>query len=464
MRYGVASLLASVLLIGPSSTTAMADVVRLAPNTTGYVVVRSGPSERSKEIGRLYPGHTFQLIDQQHDALWRQVRVPDSADQLGYVSARFTVVELKGDETKDELGSVVLQLPLDPIAVNATDVTEREDFLGIPPDVAPVLVALTSALLVLYAALATNTRNRNDTFRQLRERFETLRGTPGFSEALKTAPDGVGGRELKHHPSWVTAAAPGTESQQGDAVRRAARTQVLEEIEKAFDKKVADDVLSGVMNQLRASAPSPEGEAWKKTIELQESYWVRAFDEWYITTGGRRVRPNHAWRISTWVRRVFGVYRVMWDEYYREAISNTVKDNPMMMVALWHAYRHGHAKMDENFVRDMWDITDSGDRTNAEAAMTKWNELGHSELEQVAKPDFLETKPRRQMTEGHFLLLVFGVVLIGMVLKVGPTANTPYVVLAGLAVASSFLSYFFGGSVAPPGLGKKPSPPPVPAP
>jgi hypothetical protein len=359
---------------------------------------------------------------------------------MGFVSAEYTVVVVTPGQGPGK------QPPEMPSAGAVTDmrVTKNEEGRRPTRDWVPLVIALFSAGLILYSGLLANTRSRNDTFRQLRERFHEVRGRPGFSEALKTTPPGVDGTEQL----WVSpfkvyeqlkleAVEVDKADEKQDATGKAQLpSQALQRVEAALQSTVQDPVLRDrirdALNQ--QLEPSVTEQAWAWTLKLQESYWVNAFDEWYITTGGHWVRRSIPSKFTQWCRRTFGVYRALWDEYYREALSNTVNDNPMMMVALWHAYQQGHCTLDAVFAKDMWDITNES-HGRVDQAWRAWAALRESypQLVEVKRPSFVDKDRDRELPAGYTWLLGFGVLVL--------VASVPALLPQGLRVGGTLMPW-----------------------
>ena len=344
-----------------------ADVVRAAPNVTSSVKIRAAPSAQSNQIGSLRHGQELELAQGNIDPGWYEVRLPGS-NLRAFVSAEWTRIFRTAAPTERAQIEVTLPLKDGRLPVVVTDGPPREMIWIIPRDVLPTVVIMTCSVLILFlAGLQTNTRSRNETFRVLRERFEDLRKKEGIPEALRTSPVSIDG--LAH---LLTGPIERPAPPDADAKKQAALMALFDKLLRAPEADYAK-AHAAIAEEIRtfreehqkdSKGENSTADNWAHTIGLQEQYWIRAFDEWYITTGGLFVCYGPAWRFTIHLRRTFGVYRALWDQYYRDAIANTVNANPMMMVALWHAYSKGHIEtgaphsnqLDATFLRHMWTI------------------------------------------------------------------------------------------------------------
>ena len=113
-------------------------------------------------------------------------------------------------------------------------------------------------------------------------------------------------------------------------------------------------------------------------LTLLQSYWVNAFDEWYIT----KKRPFHT------VKR-------LWHDYYAPVLRESA-NSPGLMVALFAAFQNCHTKTDQDFVSLMWKFARPDTKVRVLEMVDEWNsKIGATQKDAtfVRFPAAVLTKP-----------------------------------------------------------------------
>jgi hypothetical protein len=309
-----------------------ADVVgtRPSPPVWPYVVVRQRPNTDSLHIGQLRPGEVVDFLDEDVPG-WYHVSMRDG--HKGYVSRIYTTRHAESNRSQDQTnGETKVQVTAFP-ALGSQDhplivktINDPALFGIVPRDAVPLAAFFVAACglgLSLYTGRQTNIRNRNETFRTFRERFETLR-----SDETNTK-----GWELEDFDEALGLTSQG-------------RAEVLTSLYKEHAREIGQAAL-------------------KELLASMQKYWIRTFDEWFITTdGGRGVGPTRAGWLGRTIR--IRAYRRLWDDYYREAIARTVRAHPALLIGLIWLPSKAHTlsspketeairpMADQLFIRQMW--------------------------------------------------------------------------------------------------------------
>jgi len=361
-------LLVFILTI-PVSGSADTIVPLPAPMVRSHVDIWPSPNKASGPLlGRLTHADALELIDARMPG-WYRVRLKDGRD--GYVPAEFTkrVPGKSAGSAQIEIVGFPKTASEEQPQLTIKTITDPPLF-GVKRDLVPLfslVLALCGVGLSVYTGHQTNIRNRHETFRNFRERFEDVRNSE------------------KNYTAWNIVdfdAAVGL-----TAVRR---TELLTlEGDKADQQKENLDKLKATLDE---------------RLSAMERYWIRTFDEWYITTtGGKKVKSTAPGPIGRWFNRM-RVYRPLWDDYYREAITRTLSIHPALLLGLiWDPAgtkvtsddpsqtAPPRPRADQLFIRQMWWILASdGVRARADEQLkivNAWRKrYGLVELRPPAKP------------------------------------------------------------------------------
>jgi hypothetical protein len=323
-----------------------ADAESVTPaNVRMWANIRAQPALDSAILGRLWLGEELSLIER-HE-LWYEVRFEERTGYISRTVARVTDSQPVRLET-------IPSVTLNPGATGSVTVDWENmpdgSVGGVPPIVLATAVsaffALLSLIVVAYATFQTNVRSRYETFRVLRHRFDDLR-----KECQK---------------AW--------------------EIRDFNDASKVFSwQKPKVENLSEAEKKIGASRV-------KTTVREMERYWINAFEEWYITTGGRGI-PDEPATGPSWGLNRLTVFRPLWDDYYRDALTNTINQNPTLMVALWSALLKNHPALDKQFVIDMWKLLDAHHQntvTNQVQMLNDWIGFDDPKRQPVEKPKYLQ--------------------------------------------------------------------------